>query len=296
MTKYVWGGLLFIFLNLSGCVVDPVEPPKNETLSTKPNEVEEPTTVENDTSPTEPLDLEKPTSPEVQTLLIQNKVALVIGNGNYQIQSLKNIPVNDVHAMKSVLNDLGFTVTSVIDANKFKMENAIDEFIDKLDSGTLGLFYYSGHGVQHTGENFLIPIDAMSKISDPKDLQHAVSANNVSDKMNLKSQLSLIILDTCRDTPFSFAKGKDSGPAPMLSAEGMLIAYATSPGTVALTGSGSNSPYTKHLLRFIGYKLPIEQVLSKVRAAVRHDTSEKQIPWYEASIEGVVIIGDKPPQ
>jgi uncharacterized caspase-like protein len=283
MKKFVvfFSGLLFIILNLSGCVTKPPEEPK---------------TPKDDTISTKSTDEEELTSYEVETLIIQNRVALVIGNGNYQTRSLKNIPVNDAHAMKSVLNGLGFTVTSVIDASKPKMENAIDEFIDKLDSGTLGLFYYSGHGVQHAGENFLIPIEAMSKISEPKDLQHAVSANKVSEKMNSKSQLSLIILDACRDTPFSFAKGKNSGFAPMLNAEGMLIAYATSPGTVALTGSGSNSPYTKHLLLFIEYKLPIEQVLSKVRAAVRQETNEKQIPWYEASMEGQIIIGDKPPQ
>ena len=295
MKKYVipWCELLFIFLNLSGCVVVEPQPPEPETILTEPIDVVEPTIPEDSTIPTKPIDVEKDlTSPEIETLLIQNRVALVIGNGSYQTRSLKNTPINDARAMESVLSKLGFAVTLVTNVNKPKMENAIGEFINKLDSSTLGFFYYSGHGVQHAGKNFLIPIEAMSKISEPRDLQHAVSANEVSEKMNSKSQLSLIVLDACRDTPFSFTRGKNSGLAAMLNAEGMLIAYATSPGTVALAGSG-NSPYTKHLLHFIEYKWPIGQVLSKVRAAVRRETNEKQIPWYEASIEGKVIIGNK---
>ena len=70
-------------------------------------------------------------------------------------------------------------------------------------------------------------------------------------------------------------------------AEGMLIAYATSPGKVAMDGAGRNSPYTKHLLQQMTVaNVPIEIMFKRVRAGVVDETKGEQTPWYESSIEG----------
>jgi uncharacterized caspase-like protein len=201
--------------------------------------------------------------------------------------------------MNNVLKNMYFDdIKTLTDAGKTEMENAINEFISKLNSTTLGVFYYSGHGTQYAGENFMIPIGAMSKISNNPDHleKNTVSLSKLRKKMSTSSKLSIIILDACRDEiPLSFAKaGKpESGYAPMLNAEGMLIAYATGSGEVARIGSGRNSPYTEQLLSLIEYKLPLESVLKDVRSKVKQKTSGKQIPWYESSLEGEVILGGK---
>lgn len=219
------------------------------------------------------------------------RIALVIGNSNYQYRFLKN-PVNDAQDIAQALRQLGFSVIIKTNADQATMENAINHFGKKLHGGAVGLFYYSGHGVQYAGNNYLIPIGAISSISTPKQLKYkTVNAGYVLGAMaNAGNQLNLVILDACRDNPFrGFSRNMQRGLARMREngAQGTLIAYATSPGNTALDGIGRNSPYTKSLLRFMqAPNLPVELLFKKVRVAVKRETHGKQTPWYEASIEG----------
>ncbi len=224
--------------------------------------------------------------------MVKERVALVIGNSNYRVNPLSN-PVNDARDMAKVLRELGFDVTLEVDADQMTMESAIDAFGDKLrkSAKAVGLFYFSGHGAQYAGTNYLIPINSIRKISAAAHLRYkAVPAGYVLGVMP-ENGLNIVILDACRNNPFKgFSKSLGQGLARMAGAEGSLIAYATAPGTVAWAGKASerNSPYTKHLLRFMKQpNLPIESILKKVRKAViletRHN-STVQKPWYEASI------------
>jgi hypothetical protein len=221
----------------------------------------------------------------------RERIALVIGNADYQIYPLKN-PTNDARDIAKVLRKLGFTVILETDANQAIMERAIRLFGKKLYRGAVGLFYYSGHGIQYNGANYLIPIRAMASVSTPYHLRYkAVNAGYVLEVMKAAGNgLNIVILDACRDNPFkSLSKSVvvNRGLARMPSAEGTLIAYATSPGKTAADGWGDNSPYTKHLLQFIQQpNLSIEIILKKVRAAVKQETNGQQTPWYEASIDG----------
>jgi uncharacterized caspase-like protein len=251
--------LLFIFLNLSGCTL-PV--PLNESFD-----------------------------PKIEVLPAENsnRVALVIGNGNYKSQALSN-PIPDAQDMSDTLNQLGFGVTQVLNADQATMNKAIQEFGQELHSDRVGLLYYSGYGVQYEGKNYMIPIGAMLAIDEPSDLNtDAVSVNGVLSMMEqAKNRLNLVVLDACRDNPFEgFTKGdRKTGLAPVSSAEGMLVAYATSPNKAALTSKKRNSPYTKHLLQYMEQDLPIELMLKQVREAVKNETDGKQTPWYATSIEG----------
>src|ERR1043165_834349 len=89
------------------------------------------------------------------------RIALVVGNSNYgaDIGKPPN-PANDAALVASALQQTGFTVIKVIDADQKKMKRAIADFGDKLASAgpqATGLFYYAGHGVQVQGNNYLIP-------------------------------------------------------------------------------------------------------------------------------------------
>jgi len=89
-----------------------------------------------------------------------HRIALVIGNGAYTgAPALKN-PPNDAREMAATLKTLGFEVTSGINVNQREMKRLIREFGQKLRAGGSGLFYYAGHGVQSSGRNYLIPVDA----------------------------------------------------------------------------------------------------------------------------------------
>lgn len=220
----------------------------------------------------------------------QSRFALVIGNCDYSQAPLKN-PVNDAKDLSLALQNYGFDVDLKINATQEIMENAIYSFSQKLKNNSIGLFYFSGHGVQYDGSNYLIPIQSMSKILTPQHLRYkTVNAGYLFGAMEQAGNgLNIIILDACRTNPFKgFAKDINKGLKRMVGAEGTIIAYATSPGKIALDGKGDNSPYTKQLIYFMMNEpnLPIELLLKKVRRGVKLDTGGLQTPWYEASIEG----------
>lgn len=217
----------------------------------------------------------------------QRRIALVIGNAAYAGYPLRN-PVNDARAMAAKLRALGFDVTEKENVDGLDLKVAIDTFGDRLKAGGVGLFYYSGHGAQFRGQNYLIPVDAR--------LTNAVYAENSSvpaqqvldDMARAGNTLNIVILDACRNDPFpSATKGLTRGLARMEAARGTLIAYATSPGETASDGSGRHSPYTAALLQHLSDPgVPVEQVFKRVAREVDHETTSEQTPWYTSSVLG----------
>ena len=232
----------------------------------------------------------------------ERRTALVIGNSAYQKSPLVN-PVNDAQAMAATLGSLGFTVTKIENASKSQMANAIRQFGDTIKLGGVGLFYFAGHGVQVSGENFLIPVD--DDIQDKSQVAtKGVEAKLVLQAMsNAKNRLNVVILDACRNNPFAQSASRalvptgntdglprsDStgGLAPMEALVGTLIAFATAPESVAADGSGKNGVYTENLLRNITEPgLRIEDVFKRTRFGVRQETGGRQVPWENTSLEG----------
>src|SRR5690348_2903162 len=133
------------------------------------------------------------------------RIALVIGNSHYgaDIGSMPN-PVNDAGLMAQALQQTGFTVIKVTDADQKKMKRAIADFGDKLSAAgpnATGLFFYAGHGVQVGGTNYLVPIGAdISKAADV-DIE-SVSADTVLQQMEFAgSRVNIVVLDACRNNP-----------------------------------------------------------------------------------------------
>ena len=219
----------------------------------------------------------------------QERIALVIGNADYQISPLNNA-INDADDITKALEELNFKVTLVKNVNKRDMKDAIYEFSEKLSKDTIGLFYYAGHAVQFHGENYLIPINAFPLIKEQRHLEdEAVRSGIISREMAVsQSELNFIFLDACRDNPLpTDSRGIEIGLARSQNAKGTLIAYSTSPGKVAQDGTGRNSPYTKNLLKFMNTpNQPIELMLKDVKDAVSKETNGTQLPWYESSITG----------
>ena len=223
------------------------------------------------------------------SVFAQERFALVIGNADYQVSPLKNA-LNDAQDITQALEALDFKVTLLENADRRTMRDTIYNFGKKLNKDTVGLFYYSGHAVQYRGENYLIPINALSSIKELRHLDdEAVPLGYVSGEVSARqSQLNFIFLDACRDNPLpAESRGIVQGLAKSQNAEGSLIAYSTSPGRTAEDGTGRNSPYTKNLLKYINTpNQPIELMLKEVKNAVSKDTNGVQLPWYESSITG----------
>jgi TPR repeat protein len=216
-----------------------------------------------------------------------NRVALVIGNAAYRFSPLKN-PTNDAKAMAQALRAQGFDVVERENATKAEMEKAIVEFGRKLKADGTGVVYYSGHGIQVGGKNYLIPLDAT--LTDQREVPLlAVDADNILIQMqDVRSKVNIVILDACRDNPFEQSfRSLSGGLAQMNAPSGTLIAYATAPGKTASDGSGENGLYTQELLKAINEPgLKVEDVFKRVRLAVSKASGDAQIPWESSSLTG----------
>jgi len=217
------------------------------------------------------------------------RIALVIGNGDYEHAAGLRNPVNDAKDVSAQLKLLGFKVIERYDVELREMKRTIDAFGQELGEHEVGLFYFSGHGIQVHGYNYLIPVDA--NLQSESDAEYeCVNAGRVLSKMEGSGvKTSIIILDACRNNPFenSWERGlTSSGLAFMEAPTGSLIAYSTAPGNTASDGSGKNGLYTKHLLKQIGDpEHNLIQVFQEVRKNVREESGGQQVPWESTSLE-----------
>ena len=222
-----------------------------------------------------------------------NAHALVIGNAAYPGSGRLDNPVNDSRAIGSKLRSLGFRVTEVEDANRAKLVTAFAQFSRSAAAADLSVLFYSGHGVQLLGTNYILPTDI-----DQSDLAQAtiqgISLDSAIGQF-LPGKTKLVFLDACRDNPlYQVAANKsfNKGLAPISVAEGTLIAYATKDGQVASDGGKGtkNSPFTVALLEHLSDPDDIAVVLRRVREKVKAATGGKQVPWDYGSLTGGALI------
>lgn len=224
----------------------------------------------------------------------EKRIALVIGNGNYQNAGKLRNPINDANSMASELESLGFKVMKYNNLTLVDMKKAVDKFGRVLDNYNVSLFFYAGHGIQVNGNNYLLPIDA--KINSKNDVEYnGIEAGRVLSKMeDAKCQTNIIILDACRNNPFERSWNRavrvngGSGLAFMNAPSGSLIAYATAPGSTASDGEeGTNGVYTSALLQHMKTpNITIEEMFKRVRVTVEEKTNRKQISWESTSLKG----------
>ncbi len=228
------------------------------------------------------------------------RFALVIGNAGYtSVPALSN-PVNDARLMSEELRNAGFAVTTLEDANRTEMMQEVETFAREVraaGSEALAVFYFAGHGVRSDEFNYLLPLGV--NIQTEADIaDEAVPAEWVLDRIHTPQAVSVMILDACRDNPFSSQSDVivdvGDGLARMTARPNNLIAYATGPGDVALDGTGTNSPYTGAIARAISSSgLSLEQMFEQVRSDVIGETNGVQSPWARSSLN--IRIGMKDP-
>lgn len=217
--------------------------------------------------------------------------ALVIGNADYiSARKLKN-PGNDADDIAQKLTECGFDVVKLIDCKTEDMARALEEFGSRLQSASIGLFFFAGHGLQIKGENYLAGVD-MGTVDEASAKYTSLPLNQVIEVMEAAGiDTSLIVLDACRNNPFSNSWSRavvERGLAPVYAPKGTLVAYATSPGQIADDNPGSrNGRYTEALLRHIKTAdVPIESMFKRVRNSLSAVTGGAQISWEHTSLSG----------
>ncbi|MBB4368514.1 hypothetical protein GGD63_001293 [Bradyrhizobium sp. cir1] len=218
----------------------------------------------------------------------EQRVALVIGNSNYQNAPQLANPDNDAQSMAQFLNSAGFEVVSATDLGQNDMLRVVQDFSAKVSArgpNTVAMVYYAGHGVQLAGENYLVPVDA--KVSSPTELvNNSVRLVDVMSTLEtIPSRMRIVILDACRNNPFPTVNDAGRGLAIVDAPNGSIVGYSTAPGAEALDGTGGHSPYTQAFLNVAREpNVPIEQLFKRVRLQVNQSTSGAQIPWESSSL------------
>jgi hypothetical protein len=235
-----------------------------------------------------------PPAPERARLgLGVRRVALVIGNAAYQYSPRLENPRNDAADMSAVLRNLGFFVIEGFDLVKTAFDAKVRAFTEALNGAEVGLLFYAGHGIQVSGRNYLVPIDAKLTTAAALDVE-MVRLELVHKTMEREAATSLLFFDACRDNPLARdlartmgAQSLDVGEglAAIESGAGTLISFATQPGNVALDGKGRNSPYSGALVRELATsREDLTAILMAVRNDVMRQTDHRQVPWEHSAL------------
>lgn len=244
-------------------------------------------------------------------------VALVIGESRYlSLPALPN-PTNDARAVAQLLSSLGFEVSSIPDGDGARLARGLKHFVEDAAGADVALLYYSGHGIEAGGENYLVPVEAdASSLSDPANRLVPVSA--LLAQLKAAVPVAIMLLDACRSNPFPpgatlaapsgmapvAAAGLDlaRGAAPLADASGApqslgeVIGFAAEPGHAALDGEpGGNSPYAAALLKHLAAgRFAFGDVMTMVAEEVYVKTGGRQLPWTNASLRRLLYFGQAP--
>ena len=230
--------------------------------------------------------------------LADKRVALVLGISKYQnVPQLTN-PDNDAVAMSDVFKRIGFDVVDLRqDLGVSEMRRAVREFAAVSADADVAVVYYAGHGIEADGANYLIPIDARL-LSDFDVEDETVSLDRILQAINPAKRLRLVILDACRDSPFS-EKMKRSVATRSIgrglakiepTTPDTLIAFAARAGAVASDGDGAHSPFSTALLQHIATPgLDLRLALGRVRDEVLKSTNRRQEPFVYGSLGGETV-------
>ncbi len=244
-------------------------------------------------------------------------VALVIGQSAYrQLQPLPN-PANDARDIGNLLSGLGFDVDTLADGDMRRLDRALSRFEEDAAEADVALVYYSGHGVEAGGENFLVPVDA-GPPAENGAASDLVAVGPILERLRKTVPIVIVLLDACRTNPFppgtiiasggaaapasSTGLGVPRGAVPLGDARqetlGTVVGFAAEPGKAALDGDlGGHSPYAAALLKHLaagGYAFG--DVMTMVSEEVYLKTSARQLPWVNAGLRRLLYFGLEPPK
>jgi uncharacterized caspase-like protein len=222
------------------------------------------------------------------------RLALVIGNNAYPWKPLAN-PVNDAQAIAKLLPSLGFDardITLATNTTLRQLQKAAREFVEKLRADDVAFVYYSGHGVEVRGENYLIPVDFPANASEFEVLDDAYSAQQLLRNLEgTPARVRLMILDACRDNPLRPTKSAAGGLARM-EGRGTLVVFATSAGQTA----ADSGLFASSLVRALPTPgLSIDEVMKRVARDVDRESNGRQTPAiYGLLLEDFALVTPTP--
>ncbi len=237
-------------------------------------------------------------SKALKPVLVEEKRALLIGNADYTHSSKLVNTIPDVRALERVLREVGFdSVSREENLSMIEMARSLDEFAGSLGSRDLAFFYFSGHGLQVDGENYLLPVEFERSVAS--EVRYTtLAANRVRERLEgTGAEVRVMVLDACRNNPFGEGRSEAGGLAKMeVRAKGTLIAYAAGPGQLASDNpGGALGLYMTHLVPELQTaSIELQGAFENVQARVLDASKGKQFPAIEDAIVGKVYLRGGP--
>src|SRR5262249_22855659 len=225
----------------------------------------------------------------VNQAVAEKRVALVIGNDAYVHGARLNNPGRDARAIGATLKKLGFKLVGDrphVDLDKATTDRMVEAFGIMAQDADIALFYFSGHGMQIGGTNYLVPIDLDRSFTPATVDFRTLNADLVLAALDkARSRVKMMLLDACRTNPFLASKDQGGGLAQMKAPAATVIGFATQPNTTAWQGpAGGLSPYAKALATYMDVKgLDLLTMFNEVGLAVMDATNNRQQPWISFS-------------
>jgi len=230
-----------------------------------------------------------------------SRVALVIGNAAYEhVPDLRN-PLNDAEDIGAALGRIGFAVTRIDNADYADLRRGLRAFRRQASTAKFAVVYYAGHGIEVSKHNFLVPVDARLETDGDVEFE-AVPLDLVMSAVEGASEFRLVVLDACRENPFRKEMTREKGSTRSIgrglaraepAGGNTLVAYAAKEGTVALDGTGRNSPFAIALLHHLEQPgLEVMQMFREVHDDVHEATGgQKPVVYGSLSAKAVYLTG-----
>jgi Caspase domain len=237
-------------------------------------------------------------------------LALVIGNDAYVSVAALKTATDDATAVGDQLEKLGFTVRRVLNVDQRAMSRALSAFDAELQPGDRALFFFSGHGFEISGANYLLPTDVPAVQTNQADLlrDSSFAVERVIDGIRERgARVTVLVLDACRDNPFA-PPGTRSG-----SMKGGLARVDAPEGVFVLMSAGAkqeamdrlsqddtqkNSVFTRV---FLGELAKPGQTLVQIAKATQVGVKNlaatvgyEQTPAYYDQVVGDIVLSETP--
>lgn len=222
--------------------------------------------------------------------IAQKRVALVVGNSTYKAGGYLPNPINDASIVASALRQAQFTIVETKnDLGIAEFRQSLRRFQTLSDGADVAVMYFAGHGVEDSGTNWLIPVDA--ELAAVRDLEYEAIRLDLALQALGGARMRLLVLDACRNNPFGRnwqATNRDVNRGlRRLEADDVLVLYAAAPGQLASDGTDGNSPFASSLAkRLTEPGLAIQLLGGRVRDDVLKITGGAQRPYVSASVTG----------
>lgn len=240
------------------------------------------------------------------TAKAENRLAFVVGNDAYRNISPLQKAVNDARSVSRGLQQLGFRVTLAENVGWRDYVERFAAFEATIQPGDTAFLFYSGHGVEIDGANYLIPVDAPKVAPEQQSLLKDVSISTDGLIQRLKgrgTRTQIVVLDACRENPFRQSNGRSVGGARGLGGArlpgGVFMIYSAGVGETALdrlsdNDSNPNSVFTRSFLPLLeDPENSLVAVAKQTRAKVKTLASsigQTQSPAYYDEIDGEIFL------